>query len=402
MERTQESTANSQDRREDAKIPKRGEKDFEPHATALQSNTLAASRQAMHIALSYERIQPPKSHTQATYHPETNMAYVYNPKGPHFTKMGQVLSAKEDPLGDDKRRGQRMWLLPEEVLYLLERGTVDVRWPVVDEDDGKGEDEGVPMSLQGAYAMFLGEEESRGGALTFERYSVYSGLKRSGYTVRRAPSWDSQGPPLGKECFPQAPQRTWNLGLNLLLSWWPSFGSSEKADYDAQEEGPLVRPGLYRSYPEIYRRLNLINFHDPTTQYRYFEPHQPWTDESFRITYHVWKPGSTTFKKSAPGEPDFRIAVVNARETTMPTLEQMTALMETVPFDPPDEKSQLYQKIKHGYKNVILAIVDQGVVSYLRISDAGFGQEKLYERKPKGPGGKRGGRGGRGGRGRGR
>lgn len=296
-----------------------------------------------------------------------------------------------------------MWLLPEEVLYLLERGSVDVRWPVNAGEDGDedGDEEGLPMSLQGAYAMFIGDEESHGGVLTFERYSVYSGLKRAGYTVRRAPSWDSQGPPLGKECFPEAPKRTWSLGLGLLWSWWPGARSLDEPDYNAQEEGPLVRPGLYRSYPEIYRRLNLITFHDPTTQYPYFSSHEPWTDEAFRTTYHVWKPGSPTFKKSAPGEPDFRIAVVNARETTMPTLEQMTALMETVPYDPPDEKSQLYQKLKHGYKNVILAIVDQGVVSYLRISDAGFGKEKLYERKGKGPVGKRGGRGGRGGRGRG-
>lgn len=382
--------------REDAKIPKRGDKDFEPHATALQSNALAASRQAMHAALSYERIQQPKGHTLATYHPETNMAYVYNPKGPHFTKMGQVLSAKDDAFGDDGRRGQRMWLLPEEVLYLLERGTVDLRWPAVE-----GQGDGLPMSLQGAYAMFLGDEESHGGSLTFERYCVYSGLKRAGYTVLRAPSWASPGPPLGKNCFPDAPlQRTWNLGLGLLWSWWPWTRDPDEPDR-AQKEGPLVQPGLYRSFPEIYRRLALINSYDPSKQYQSFEPHHPWTDESFRITYNVWKPGSVTFKKSAPGEPDFRISVVNARETTVPTLEQLTALMETVPYQPPEEKSQLYQKLRHGYKSVILAVVDQGVVSYLRMADAGFGREKLYERKGKGPGGKRGGRGGRGGRGRG-
>ena len=60
---------------DEAKIPKRGEKDFEPHATALQSNTLAASRQAMHNALSFQRVHQAKGYTVATYHPETNMAY---------------------------------------------------------------------------------------------------------------------------------------------------------------------------------------------------------------------------------------------------------------------------------------------------------------------------------------
>lgn len=359
----------------------------------------------MHNAISYERVHPPKSHTVATYHPESNMAYVYCPKGPHFTKMGQILPARDDPLGDDKRRGQRMWLLPEEVIYLLERGTVDVRWPLTAEEldaqaNGETGTEGLPMSLQGAYAMFLGDQEFHDGALTFEWYSVYSGLKRMGYTVHRAPTWDSQGPALGSECFPPLPQRaTWTIGLGPLWSWWTGSHAHERVNFDRQEEGPLVRPGLYRSYPDIYRRIALINYHDPTTQHRYFDPHEPSTDENFRVTYHVWKPGSTTYKKSAPGVPDFRIAVVNARETSVPTLEQMSALMETTPYDPPGRKQQTYQKLKHGYKNVMLAIVDQGVVSYLRIADATFGNEKLYDRR--GPGAKRGGRGGRG-RGRGR
>jgi len=66
-------------------------------------------------------------------------------------------------------------------------------------------------------------------------------------------------------------------------------------------------------------------------------------------------------------------------------------------------EKQVYQRLRHGYRNVILAVVDQGVVSYLRVADAGFGQERIYERFGKGGGGKRGGKGGgRGGRGRGR
>lgn len=390
-------------RREDAAVPKRGEKDFEPHATTLQSNTLAASRQAMHNALSFQRVHPPKGYTVATYYPETNMAYTLNPRGPHYTKMGHAMSVQDDPMGDLEMRGQRLWLLPEEVLYLLERGSLDVRWPVV---DGEESELGLPMSLQGAYAMFIGDERSHAGALTFERYSVYAGLKRNGYTVLRAPSWGDLPTPLGNECFaplPSLPCRPWYIGLLKYYStWWITLSANaakdEKVEYD---KGPLVTPRLYHSYADIYRRLALVNYHDPTTQIG------PSNVEltaypSLRITFHVWRPGSSTFKKSAPGPPDFRIAVVNARETSVPTLQQLSALLYTTPYDPPMESAQLYQKLKHGYKNVILAIVDQGVVSYLRIADAAFGREKLYERKSRPPGGKRGGRGGRGGRGRGR
>ncbi|GIZ41617.1 hypothetical protein CKM354_000491600 [Cercospora kikuchii] len=391
----------------DAKIPKRGEKDFEPHATALQTNILAASRQAMHNALAFERTHQPKGHTIATYHPETNMCYAINPKGPLFIKMGRVLPAHEDPLGDDELRGVRVWMWPEEALYLLERGTMDIRWPKAENDDDDDEF-GLPMSVQAGYAMFLGDEESHEGALTFERFSVYTGLKRAGYTVLRAPSWKLTGPPIGSESYPPSPKRTWQTGLRdsiagLAYIFAQSPEAALKHQHNRQVEGPLVSNDLYRDYHTIYRRLALINFHDPTTSQVPETPHNAATDPNFRITYHVWKPGSAHFKKSNPIDPDFRIAVVNAREVGAPTLDQLSALLETTPYNPPKDDAQMYTKLKHGYKNVILAVVDQGVTSYLRLADAAFGREKIYERTQSGRGGKRGGRGGgRGGRGRGR
>jgi tRNA-splicing endonuclease subunit Sen54 len=351
----------------------------------------------MHTALSFPRIHPPKGHSVATYHPETNMAFIYNPKGALFMRMGTVLSAKEDPLGNDEFRGQRMWLLPEEVLYLLERGSLDVRWPV-DSDDAE---ESLPMSLQAAYAMFIGDDASHDGHLTLERYTVYAGLKRSGYTVLRAPSWDNPGPPPGTDCyasFPSMPRRAWHVGLidyfTSSMRFWPT-GEDPFEKEQRFNKGPLVRSQLYRSYAEIYRKLAIVPWHDPTSRFGRNDIELE-TDPAFRVTFHVWKPGSTMFKKSDPGPPDFRIAVVNARETSVPTSDKLSALMEKVPYNAPTESSQLYQKLKHGYKSVILAIVDQGVVSYLRFSDAAFGREKLYDRKPRGYGGKRGGRGGRG------
>src|SRR5271169_3194394 len=49
------------------KIPKRGEKDFEPHGTKHQDAVLAASRQAMHDALDYTRVHAPRSYCRAWY-----------------------------------------------------------------------------------------------------------------------------------------------------------------------------------------------------------------------------------------------------------------------------------------------------------------------------------------------
>ena len=134
-----------------------------------------------------------------------------------------------------------------------------------------------------------------------------------------------------------------------------------------------------------------------------------YTDLDLRCSFYVWKP-QPGFKKSSPGPPDFHIAVVNAREDDMPVLKQLDQLLQSVPYNPPPLKmdTQINQKLKHGWRNVILAVVDQGVVSYLRVSDAGFGKEKMYERGSTGRGAKRGGargmgrgaRAGQGGRGR--
>ena len=67
------------------------------------------------------------------------------------------------------------------------------------------------------------------------------------------------------------------------------------------------------------------------------------------------------------------------------------------------EDPNVYRKLKTGYRNVILAVVDQGIVNFVNVVDAAFGQAKLWERSPmkRSGGSSSKGRGGRG-RGRGR
>lgn len=182
---------------------------------------------------------------------------------------------------------------------------------------------------------------------------------------------------------------------------------------------------------DVYRLLSIIPTYDPTALQP--EPANPITTDRpepnilpqheppppLRPCFHVWKP-HLNFKKSSPGTPpDFSIAVLDARdESTFPTLSQLDSLLRTVPPDPPFQPPadgaqrggaarQYQSRLKHGWRNVIVAVVDEGVVSYVRIGEGAFGKEKLFEREGGGGGGgKRGGgrgrgRGGRGGRGRG-
>lgn len=227
--------------REDAKIPKRGEKDFEPHATTLQSNTLSASRAAMHDALSFQRVHVPKKEITTIYHPETNMAYADAPRSTLFRSMGRVLSPKDDPLRDTHPNQNRLWLLPEEILYLIERGTVDARWPTDDKDVL-----GLPMSLQGAYAAFIGLSDEHDDGLTSARYSVYSALKRLGYAVHRAPTWSSAHQPPQPESFAPLPG-TWRQ-VGISLDRWRHWAQSELQAN--QKDGPMLQKNFYRGYRE--------------------------------------------------------------------------------------------------------------------------------------------------------
>lgn len=414
-------------------IPKRGEKDFEPHGTKHQESVLDASRQAMHDALDYTRSHGPKSSVRAWYfgdgvqEPRSQRrgtdtqegdeaedeeavdildpsvrgrgldrdmtVMVESSKGTHFRTMGKT------PLGTTSAK---LWLLPEEALYLVERGNLDLWWPsrplqAVRSQAGsydleEGTEDGVPLSLQAAYSLFIGEGE---GLVSMETYQVYANLKRTGYVVSRAPpaTVPSEDTPRPQESSPN------------LFSWL--FGKIFASEPTTPAPyGPLVQPGLYRSHAKIYKQLSIIPVHKPSPI-----PSSGRPSPQLEVTFHIWKPiRIPTFAKSNPGEPDFRIAVVSARDTSVPTLEEIASLLESTPWDPPKKEwagdTKSYQRLKHGFRNVILAVVDQGIISYLTMSEAAFGEEALYDRFDRGGGvrgGKRGGGGGgRGGRGRGR
>jgi len=128
----------------------------------------------------------------------------------------------------------RLHLLPEEALYLVERGNLDLRWPAGHYD---GYNEGMPFSLQSAYAVLIGKL-----GLTLERYTVYTGLKRSGYIVHRAPGWYPEDV-LDREVS------TKNAVIaegKSILSWL--YGLLSASRVQNAQMGPLVGPGLYRSY----------------------------------------------------------------------------------------------------------------------------------------------------------
>lgn len=233
----------------------------------------------MHNALSFPRLHHPKHRVIGFYAPDgpappasadekgsndlkqkgvgvpaESCVCVPNPRGQYFKSMGQA------------DRWNRMWLLPEEALYLIERGSLDIRWPdSATGSTGKGESEedlGIPMSLQAAYACFVGT-----GGLTLERYSVFTGLRRLGYTVIRAPGWDDEREDEQDtvDTEVQHPQQQ-GLGLTNIfgrfLQWLYSYNSSTRLT----TTGPVIGLGIHRSYskpPLLNHESLLFNMFQP-------------------------------------------------------------------------------------------------------------------------------------------
>ncbi|ROT43310.1 hypothetical protein SODALDRAFT_319795 [Sodiomyces alkalinus F11] len=472
---------------------RKGQKDFESHGTKAQDQALEASRRVIEEVLSYTRIHKddwnkgwyfPDHWPQAleemangteeaaarpefvrnidpSIHVRDCVVVLEQTKGQLFKSIGRSVRGLKPP----QPAIGKTWLLPEEALFLVERGSLDLWWPDValgeiimpafkakkaeagdaasgardaeapvvisssptgstgadgeeeeeeeeeDDDDYEEFANGLPLSLQAAYAFFIGLEGER-GKVTLPKYQVYAHLKRSGYHVLRAP------PPAAtrtvdddeeaRRTRPREPQQQPSTTPRTLWQWLFSL-LSKGSNTGPSPVGPLVKPGLYRSYVPVYDQLELLWRYKPLAE----RPEPAAAPEApYKVFYHVWRPSKhAVFTKSDPPPPDFRIAVVDARDTSVPSLEEVTALLASTPHDAADPAwvgaGKMYQRLKHGHRNVLIAVVDRGLVNFMRFGEGTFGEEKLFERfDGRGSnqrGGKRGGRGGRGGgRGRGR
>lgn len=188
-------------------IPKRGEKYFEPvggpsalpnSGSGLQQHMLDKARSAMYSALKAERGVSSKTISYALWFPETGYAQVVLARGAAFGSLGY--SNVRDPISGatkEKGKGKSLELLPEEALYMVERGSMYC-WRVERKGARTAEDvvpmplssggefpleevPGTPMSVQEAFAEMIGAASG----LTTEQYQVcdefLGGLDLSGH-----------------------------------------------------------------------------------------------------------------------------------------------------------------------------------------------------------------------------
>ncbi|RKO92392.1 hypothetical protein BDK51DRAFT_43337 [Blyttiomyces helicus] len=354
----------------------RGTKDYAPDGSDRQTAALTASLHALHHVLSEERRASLKTLSEATWTPENSESVVTLLKGTHFHALGRFVAGS-------------LRLLPEETLFMLERGALLVSAAGVPVDDWRW-DKLLGRLLSGKFVYQLGGSVQGAGVdagygfnaggertswpsdspnsrrptlfiLLHPSLKVYAYLKRLGYIVFRTDFEKGLGDKPVAKPTPAPPPTTltsrmtsfFNLptivaGLGRALTWWlPSWLSRAFT----KPAWPLLSVSSVWGSPtlaHVQAQLNIIPHLSTSTPSP--TPNTLKSDGAF-CGFDVYKPRHK-FKKTSPGPPDFRVIVQSVSD---PLLDMKTLRCH---FDRKLDTVQLK-----------LAIVDGANVSFFAFSD---------------------------------
>ncbi|TIC68600.1 hypothetical protein E3Q03_01566 [Wallemia mellicola] len=411
-------------------IPRRGEKEFEPTGLKIQQKALDESREAMFSAIDGVRQSSNKNISIGLWSNSQSRASIIIQRGTHFSSIGHPVRntpAKFEGNAQKVASETRLELLPEEALYMVERGSLmcyEYEWSdrndkmlKVSTNDSEVDTRFSnlpPFSAQRAFDCCIGKD-----GLTLEKYTIYAQLKRLGYIVKRAEPTETnivrRGSILGN--LWKSLQGVFKALLSpfaaLVRLFSLRFGSLLRS------RSCLLTP--HQDYDSIFKSLRLIpsgysKAHESSAKLDQDEQHE------FDITWHVWRP-ATKFKKSSPPPPDFRIVVVDAQKSSLPSMHQFAHMFSQQPYSaPPMTRKQKLQRekqskegkgedtpqttwlwrwwnrkqlaadeakrnkdpavmfpaLKYGKRAVVLAIVDSGTTSWIQFGEGQFGDFPLY------------------------
>ncbi|RCK58234.1 tRNA-splicing endonuclease subunit SEN54 [Candida viswanathii] len=280
-------------------IPKRGEKEFEPDGTTVQTSALDESQRAMFGALSNSRGHHVKNKLLGVWIPgdgDSGYCLITAVRGNYFRDLGKAMS-----IGGVNA----MTLNSLETTYLAERGSLIVYlandeyrdWIHGEKDNEKDfdvETRLVALDLECLYCLL---------DVPLAKYQVYAYLKRLGYVLQ-----DHTSPPPPPPTQPDQERKN----TTGLFSMWP------------RQWGILAYPihhtlhfqtRHYFNYTEVYKsiRLNTSPIPAPPPPPPPPPPGTPPSD--LHITFNVWKP-MQNFSKKSPPPPDFQLCVVDASKST--------------------------------------------------------------------------------------
>nr|CAD7460111.1 unnamed protein product [Timema tahoe] len=137
-------------------LPTKGDKDFRPSHSWLEDKQIQRAIAERKALLEEERVVKLGNLARAEWNDELKEAEVTRVTGKHWQVIGH-------------ERESKIWLYPEEALYLLEMSNLELMYG------------GVALSVQQAYNIVLGSKTG----FTLDEYRTYAHLMRQGYRVMR-------------------------------------------------------------------------------------------------------------------------------------------------------------------------------------------------------------------------
>eukprot|EP00035_Acanthoeca_spectabilis_P012301 m.219631 g.219631 ORF g.219631 m.219631 type:complete len:441 (+) comp15584_c1_seq5:79-1401(+) len=322
--------------------PKRGrqgDKGYAPTNTVEDIEKLEAARAEWEALADETRVITVRGLSVGEWRPDIGAVAMSTMRGPHYRTVGLHNKAVQTTI-----------LLPEEAIFLMDRGVLEVQH------------DGIPMSIQQAYAWMLPKSD-----LTEAELVTYLMLRRLGYTVRVHRQDTSGGvcveptatePTAGRASADELSTAGWcdvvsaftkkfsNRATSELFPWLSSVLSTLEAAWAVKPKDvdTLLRDSDLTTLDQVHARLREVVAHSKASKY----PSQ--ARQCLRVSLDVFKLNSS-FKKSDPGEPEFRVCVCNFS-------------------DAPPTRAEFLQLTRSAAPAVLkIAVVDGGVASFYSMLD---------------------------------
>lgn len=391
-------------------LPRRGEKDYEPDGSNIQELQLYRARKLMLDTLRNSvRGSVLKSQVKAYYNSNKHQAFVPFPKGNFMQTMGRANSSGE------------FWLDFHEFVYLAERGTITPFW-----GDNITDEHEIPLAIEDLYSLFYDNAE-------LNRYLIFSHLKRLGFIVTLTkdsrchstsffPNHNQDYNIFSLNHIPviKSIASVFKLKFNLFQN------------YFAYSTVRYVL-GRYTTNEQIYKSIGKLIATSPVPKctsslFQDRNENIPFMSQNAsNIVFDMWKP-QVNFRKKSPGLPDYQIAIFDKNNTRseFPTYKQLKSTFNELDYkfdfldiDEADWDKHSYtcgvkrsdylaklrnkstkigainrpkkvsvsnkktkrpsnvnalkmKKLKQGYRSFLMAIVDNGLISFVRISETDF------------------------------
>lgn len=432
-------------KKQNVPIPKRGEKDTIIDGTNTQEYLLSKARDEMFTALnSSVRSITEKSQVKAYYIPDTHTAVIPKPKGNFLHTMGKADKSGQIHLNFNEflYLSERGTITPFQKFNITDTDhganeEIDLKLSIQDLYSFFKTQGEADTFLTYSYLKRLGFIVFQTGSQDFDETSFYPpSPKKSILNISLS----------NNQVFNKITGvfKFYNLSLfnGFFYSQWnflfKRYTTNEQIYLGLKHLVPFFKPPTNK-YELINERKNK---HESNYQSAFENKIYKNAFSPLKPTFDVWKP-QTNFKKKAPGLPDFQIVIYNKNDTQQqfPNYVQMQDIFRHLDYKfeflseiendsswdsnsytngilrdeylkqlkskakqkpasdnsknsknmkkkkkfsrPPSASVLQNKRLKTGYRSFILCVIDSGIISFAKISEADFASENVWYTKRK-------------------